>query len=108
MRQVIEGLKQQWTTMLERGGMPLFEIEIIKGDYCLVELRISDHGFIFEFDSLCLSTWFDGDVRQLGPNTFLLPFDEDFDDLDHYIQAIFDNISDGFILANKLPLRAKA
>ena len=104
-------LHTQWQTMLESGRIPCMEYPIILNDdkeWLLVDISLSNDGLIFVFDSNGLPVSFDGNIIQLSDNYFKLLFDNynagenDSDDLDYYLQAINENILEGFILSNGL------
>ena len=52
--------KQEWKSMIERGTMPLFEIEIINDEYLLVNLECTNEGIEFSFCSNDKPVSFDG------------------------------------------------
>lgn len=99
-KQVVESLKSQFSDMLSRGIMPLFEYELNNGDFLLVELSIDDCGLWFSFDNE-LETFFSGEIKNKGHN-FLLPFDLYFDNLDRYLQQIDLEMTEGYIIPNNL------
>ena len=99
-KQVIESLQAQFSDMLSRGVMPLFEYELNNGDFLEVKITICDRGVWFIFDNE-LETFFSGDIRKDGKE-FLLPFDLYFDNLDHYLQQIDMEMTEGYIIPNNL------
>ncbi len=96
-------LKDQFDRMLKSGIIPVIEEQILidgELDYLTINIDISEKGFIFEFDDR-FDVSFGGEIKKIG-DCYLLPFDEYFDDIDHYLQMISDNIMDGYILPNNL------
>ena len=95
---------EQWAGMIQRGTMPLFELEIQdesgEEDYLLVSLTCGSHGIYFNFDDV-YSTAFDEDIEHVG-SQYLLPFDEYTDSLDSMLEYISDNLTEGYILPNNL------
>ena len=98
----MQTIKTQFSEMLTRGIMPVFELEIVNDDYLLISLSINDKGVVFSFDTMELPVSFDGEIEILSDIVFMLPFDNCFDHLDHYLEMISDNINEGFILPNNL------
>lgn len=104
-------LQAQFETMLQRGIIPYLEYPIIlngEKEWLLVEIECLENGLKFSFDSNGSPVYFDGAIKQFSDNHFFLPFDtynageNDSEDLDYYLQAIIENIQDGFISANNL------
>ena len=95
-------IKEQWNEMINRGAMPLFEVELKDNEYLLVNLAIVEEGIEFSFDSNDLPVSFDGDIETIHSNRYLLPFNEYWESLDTYIEEISENINEGFILLNGL------
>ena len=96
-----EIIEQQWNAMLEGGTMPLFEFELSEpGEYLVVDIRLHSKGVLFSFDG-SLPVWFDGSIKKAG-DSYVVPYDECFESLDYYLQAISDNITEGYLLPNKL------
>lgn len=100
-------IKTQWEAMLQRGTMPLFEVELKDGEWLLVDIELdeSGQGFRFSFDSNNLKTWFSGDVKQVNKennNLYMIKVDEWCDSLDAYLENISQEINEGFICPNQL------
>ena len=101
-------IKQQWDQMLGRGIMPLIEYQIRENDWLTCDIELTEKGIVFSFDEREATDpkfFFSGDVMQLHPENYgryLLPFDEYFDDLDHYLQQIDQEMTEGFLLPNDL------
>tara|TARA_R110000796_G_scaffold4252_1_gene16438 strand:+ start:459 stop:770 length:312 start_codon:yes stop_codon:yes gene_type:complete len=95
-------IKSQFENMLDRGIMPIFELEIIGDEYLLVNLSVSDIGVEFSFDAEGLRTEFDFNIKKIHSNKFVLLFDEYYDDLDSYLELIHENLMEGFIIPNQL------
>lgn len=98
----MQTIKTQFNDMLARGKMPIMEYQINKDDWLLVTLNYDDQGITFSFDSMEKPVYFDGDVATYNDCYFCIPYDEYFEDLDYYLQAISDNILEGFLLPNDL------
>ena len=95
-------IKQQFEAMLQRGIIPCMEYQTSDGDWLLVNIKCSDQGITFSFDSMEKPVYFDGEIITYNDCYFCMPFDEYFEDLDYYLQAISDNIIEGFLLPNDL------
>ena len=102
---VREKVSAQFEAMIGRGRMPCFELEMsINGqdEYLLVDLTVNSSGVAFQFDSMGLPVYFDGEIVTINDNAYYIPFDEYFDNLDHYLEAIYANIGEGFLCPNNL------
>ena len=88
--------------MLDRGIMPIFELEIIGDEYLLVNLSVSDIGIEFSFDAEGLRTEFDFNIKKIHSNKFVLLFDEYYDNLDSYLELIHENLMEGYVIPNRL------
>ncbi len=97
----MQTLKTQFQTMLANNIIPVFEFEMSNDEYLVVNIYLDDKGIGFEFDNDNLPVSFDGEIENEG-DTWLLPFDECFEELDHYLQMISENITDGFLIPNDL------
>ena len=95
-------IKEQWNEMINRGAMPLFEVELKDNEYLLVNLAIVEEGIEFSFDSNDLPVSFDGDIETIHSNRYLLPFDEYVESIDSYFETILDNLNDGYLYSNNL------
>ena len=95
-------LDQQWQAMLDSAILPVFEIETRTGDFIMVDLCWRDDALFFEFDTLGLPVYFDGDIRQYEDYLFSLPYDEYMENLDAYLEVVYGNIVEGFLIPNKL------
>lgn len=104
-------LQVQFKEMLQRGIIPVLEYPIVvngEKEWLLVDIKCLENGLEFSFDSNGLLTSFDGAIKQFSDNYYLLPFDtynageNDSDSLDYYLQAIAENIQDGFIYSNNI------
>lgn len=96
-------IKEAHDQFISKGGLFLFEFEMIDDEYLLVELTLTDKGILFEAD-FTKPVNFDGEVVAQGNNIFLYPFDYSYelDDLDTYLQAISANVNEGYLLPNNL------
>ena len=99
----------QFNDMLQRGKMPLFEIEIIntdgERDWLIVDIELHEKGIVYRFDDMDLPVWFDGNTVQLNAENNgcqLVPFDEYFTDMHYYLEYIIEDIMEGFIIPNGL------
>ena len=101
----MQTIKDQFDAMLDSGVIPAMEYQIKNyggNDWLLVDIGINDRGVTFSFDSMEKPTYFDGEIITYNDCYYCLPFDEYFEDLDYYLQAISDNITEGFLLPNDL------
>ena len=108
MENIKKAINSQWQAMLNYGKIPMFEIELSNGDYLLVDIdyREGDNYISFSFPSFdddSLPAYFDGNIKKHGGNYHVM-LDEYFNDLDSYLQVIYDNIIDGYIIPNDLLL----
>lgn len=99
---LVNSIKTQFTEIIKKYSSPLFEIELNTGDYLIANLSINDRGIVFEFDQMDLNVWFDGEITELEHGIYLLPFDPYFGDINHYLDLIYQNIIDGFLIPNSL------
>lgn len=103
-------LETQFNDMLKRGVMPLIEYTLPQEDeYLIVEIElnyssngIDTNGLRFSFDQGEGETYFDGDIEKTGNGVYVVLFDECFDHLDHYLQVIDENMTEGFLIPNNL------
>lgn len=104
MKNNIQKISQEWQAMLERGTMPLFEIELKDGEFLLVDLELfADLEEIrFSFDSMNLKPWFSGNIKTYSDCGFALPVTEYDDSLDELLEVVMQEISEGFICPNNL------
>jgi len=93
-------IHQQWLAMLDYGKIPLFEIEIRDNEFLVVDLEYTEKGISFEFYQQG-KVYFDGAIK--GNNgLYTLHFDDCFIHLDYYLQSIYDNITEGYLIPNNL------
>lgn len=104
-------VKKQWEEMLASGKMPIIEQETTKG-LLTVDFWLSDYGVNFswgfedgeEFDCGTVKPYFDGCLKKRN-GSYVMSFAEidrvDFN-LDMVLQFIWDNVSDGVVIAYNL------
>jgi len=82
----------------------MFEIELSDGDYLLVDIDYTqgDEYISFSFDD-SLPVFFDGEIKKHGSNYHVM-LDDYFDSLDSYLELIYNNIMEGYIIPNDLLL----
>lgn len=97
----MQSLINDFKDMLNKGIMPLFEVELNNGDYLLVNIEVNKQGFNFTFDSDNKPTYFSSDIIAYHENSYLLPFDE-WENLDGHLEMINNEITDGYLLPNNL------
>lgn len=104
MSNIKKAINSQWQAILNYGKIPLFEIELNNGDYLVVDIEyIQGDDFIsFSFDD-SLPVFFDGEIKKHG-GSYRVMLDDCFDNLDSYLQLIYDNIIEGYIIPNDLLL----
>ena len=104
MENIKKAINQQWQAMLNYGKIPLFEIEVINGDYLIVDIDYTqgDDFIIFSFDD-SLPVFFDGEIKKHGGNYHVM-LDPYFESLDSYLELIYNNIIEGYIIPNDLLL----
>ena len=104
MENIKKAINSQWQDMLKYGKIPCFEIELSGGDYLIVNIDYTqgDNYISFSFDD-SLPVFFDGEIKKRGSD-YRVMLDNCFDNLDSYLQLIYDNIIEGYIIANDLLL----
>jgi len=102
MENIKKAINSQWQSMLNYGRIPLFEIALNNGDYLLVDIdyREGDNYISFSFDD-SLPVFFDGEIKKHGGNYHVM-LDECFDNLDSYLEVIYNNIIEGYVIPNDL------
>jgi len=108
MENIKKAIYNQWQTMLNYGKIPMFEIELNNGDYLLVDIDYTQGNdyisFSFpSFDDDSLPVFFDGEIKKHGGGYHVI-LDECFDNLNSYLELIYDNILEGYIIPNDLML----
>lgn len=102
-------IKAQFDTMLESGRIPVMEYPVfINGEqeWLVVELSATDAGIEFSFDNFGLPASFDGSIIVHSDTHYTMPYDSynagenDSDSLHYYLEAIAENILEGFICSN--------
>jgi len=104
MENIKTAIYNQWQAMLKQNRIPLFEIELSNGDYLLVNIDYTQgNDYIsFSFDD-SLPVFFDGEIKKHGGEYHVM-LDECFSSLDSYLQLIYENILEGYIIPNDLLL----
>ena len=104
MENIKKAIYNQWQSMLNYGRIPLFEIELNNGDYLLVNIdyQQGDDFISFSFDD-SLPVFFDGEIKKHGGG-YKVMLDDCFDNLDSYLELIYENILEGYIIPNDLML----
>lgn len=104
MENIKKAINSQWQNMLNYGKIPMFEIELSGGDYLIVDIdyKQGDDFISFSFDD-SFPVFFDGEIKKHGGG-YRVMLDVCFDNLDSYLQVIYDNIIEGYIIPNDLLL----
>ena len=104
MDNIKTAINNQWQAMLNYGKIPLFEIELSDGDYLIVDIdyQAGNNYISFSFDD-SLTVFFDGEIKKHGGNYHVM-LDPYFESLDSYLELIYNNIIDGYIIPNDLLL----
>jgi hypothetical protein len=104
MENIKKAIYNQWQSMLNYGRIPLFEIEVINGNYLIVDINYNtgDEYISFSFED-SLPVFFDGEVKKHG-GEYRIMLDECFSSLDSYLELIYNNIIEGYIIPNDLML----
>ena len=104
MENIKKAINSQWQAMLNYGRIPLFEIELSDGDYLIVNIiyRQGDDFISFYFDD-SLPVFFDGEIIKHGSQYHVM-LDPYFESLDSYLELVYNNIIDGYIIPNDLLL----
>jgi len=108
MENIKKAINNQWQAMLNYGRIPCFEIELSNGDYLIVDIdyREGDNYISFSFPSFdddSLPVYFDGEIKKHGGEYHVM-LDDCFDKLDSYLELIYNNILEGYIIPNDLLL----
>lgn len=104
MENIKKAINSQWQAMLNYGKIPCFEIELSDGDYLIVDIdyQAGNNYISFSFDD-SLPVFFDGEIKKHGGNYHVI-LDDYFESLDSYLEFIYDNIIEGYIIPNDLLL----
>ena len=104
MENIKTAIYNQWQSMLNYGRIPLFEIELSSGDYLIVDIDYTqgDDFISFSFDN-SLPVFFDGEIKKHGGGYHVM-LDPYFESLDSYLELIYNNIIEGYIIPNDLML----
>lgn len=104
MENIKKAINSQWQTMLNYGKIPCFEIGLSNGDYLLVDIdyQAGNNYISFSFDD-SLPVFFDGGIKKHGDQYHVM-LDPYFESLDSYLELIYNNIIEGYIIANDLLL----
>jgi len=104
MENIKTAIYNQWQDMLNYGRIPCFEIELSSGDYLIVDIDYTqgDDFISFSFDD-SLPVFFDGEIKKHGREYHVM-LDECFSSLDSYLELIYNNIIEGYIIPNDLLL----
>ena len=94
-------LENQWNKMLASSTIPCFEFKLPPGEYLLVEISFRNNGLLFNFDENGLKTRFSGNVVK-SEGGYKIKFDACFDNLDYYLQEIYAEVMEGFIIPNDI------
>ena len=102
-----QNILDQWQAMLSNNIMTLFEIPVINDDYMVtnIELVQNKRCIYLKFnvdDTLGNERYFSGDVKRINDWTYKIYVDQYNDNLDHYIEQVYSEVLDGFILPNNL------
>ncbi len=96
-------ITEQWKKMIDKGMVPVFEIDTNDGPLIVDLELIENDGIVFDFDSEMNETYFSGDVETFGVGSYILPFDEyNTESLDNYLQQVYNEIVEGYLLPNDL------
>lgn len=93
----------EFEAMLRAGRMPVFELECQKNgerDWYIIELSIDDEGIIFYTPDSSIPPYFSCNVKKISGCTFLYQFDGCFDNLDYYLQEVYQEITEGYFMPN--------
>ena len=98
----MNSLKEQFDSMISRGIIPVFELDLPDDEYLIVNILCDNSkGIYFNFDDLGLKASFDGDIIKRG-DSYFVKYDPCFESLDSYLELIHENVIEGFILPNNL------
>ena len=94
-------IRTEWENIIFRGIIPVIEYQTGENDYLIVELSLSEDNqeIEFSFESDNKKTWFSGDVTAINENRYKITVDLDMS-LDHHIQLIDQEMTEGYLLPN--------
>ena len=88
--------------MVQSGKLPMFEFELLNGDFLIVNIYMDDEYIYFNFDQE-KETFFDGNIY--GSNgSYGYEYSEEWDTLDSLLSLVYANITDGYIGSNGIQL----
>lgn len=97
-----KALKDQWDDMINRGRIPMLEYQVSEDEYLTVDIYFRGSCLLFSFDKDPMyDTSFSGEVEKVLDN-YQIDFDWCFDDLDHYVQMIDQEMIEGYLIPNNL------
>ena len=96
-------IRTEWEKMISRGVIPVIEYQTGENDWLIVDIQLSDDNqeIEFSFDSDNKKLWFSGEVIIINDNRYKITVDPDFS-LDHHLETISDQITEGYLLPNGL------
>ena len=98
---------QQFNDMLDNGTIPVMEFKLADNDYLVVDITVTDRqnkeiqGVLFSLSHEDIETFFSGEVEEYQGN-YCIPYDECFDNLDYYLEAIHHEVMEGLLMPNDL------
>ena len=103
-----KNIVKQFNDVLDSGTIPCMEFNIGDDECLMVDMQVTDlqakdKGIIFKMSG-DFNTYFSGAIRKYGQGDvyYLLPYDKYFDNLDYYLETIYQEILEGVILPNDL------
>lgn len=84
--------------MVQSGKLPMFEFELLNGDFLIVNIYMDDEYIYFNFDQE-KETFFDGNIYG-SKGSYGYEYSEEWDTLDSLLSLIHANITEGYIGSN--------
>lgn len=103
LQNVAKKIGAEFEKMINAGKMPAFELQYEKNgerEWCLVVLSMHTDGIHFGIPDANIVPRFSGNIVKLTELWYLLPFDEYFDNLDYYLQEIYQEMVENYFLKN--------
>ena len=103
LKQVQNSIRQQWEKLISSDRMPLFEIDLGNDDYLIVDLQLTadNKAIQFSFDHDAGKTFFSGNVIK-ADNGYQVLIDEYTDSLSVYLDQVYQEVTEGYLLPNDL------
>ena len=94
MRIIIMTIYTEFQEFLNSHRLPIIELELLDGDYLIIDINVDNDKITFTFDQQC-DTYFDGAIE--GENGYYYYiYDNEFDTLQSLFELVYANITEGY------------